>query len=38
MPLAFSSGALSMAPYSIYLAFCFSERNLVMAEVRVVLP
>ncbi len=38
IPLAFSSGALSIDPYSTYLAFCLAARYLVMAEVSVVLP
>ena len=38
IPLAFSSGALSIIPYSIYLAMFFLDKSLVIAEVRVVFP
>jgi len=38
IPLAFYSGALSILPYSTYLAWFFAARYLVMAEVRVVFP
>jgi hypothetical protein len=38
IPLAFSSGALSIFPYSIYFAFDLAARYLVIADVSVVLP